>query len=290
LKGDPSVLVRTASLRALQALKVGDMSALMQVALADKEPVVRRAALALLPTLPISAAAKSAHLSSIMRDGGQVEQQGAIEVLGGMKTVESRTLLSSYLDKLLAGTIAPELQIDLLDAVQTDGAAALQRKLDAYQRAQQADSMIKAFRHAAITGGDARRGQQVLSEHPLAECTRCHAIRGRGSDVGPELTRIGATLTREQLLEALIEPNARIAPGFGTVGITLRNGDRIDGTLRSETDSEVVVLVGTPAAPRRIAKSDIAERTDPVSAMPPLGLLLKPREVRDLIEFLSALR
>jgi putative heme-binding domain-containing protein len=92
------------------------------------------------------------------------------------------------------------------------------------------------------------------------------------------------------LFEALTEPNARIAPGFGTVGLTLKDGTRVDGTLKEETDAEVVVLVGSPAETRRLRKADIAERTDPVSAMPPLGLVLKPREVRDLVEFLSGLR
>ena len=182
------------------------------------------------------------------------------------------------------------LHIDLVDAVQTDGTAALQERLEAYQRKQQADALIKAFRAGSITGGDARKGQQVLAQNPLAECTRCHAIRGRGADVGPELTKIGATLTRDQLFEALVEPNKRIPPGFGTVGITLKNGERVDGTLREETDTEVVVLAGAPAVPKRLKKADIAERTDPVSAMPPLGLVLKPREVRDLVEFLSGLR
>jgi quinoprotein glucose dehydrogenase len=41
---------------------------------------------------------------------------------------------------------------------------------------------------------------------------------------------------------------------------------------------------------RRIAKSEIASRTNPVSAMPPMGLLLKPSEIRDLVEFLSGLK
>ena len=290
LRGDESVLVRTAALRGLQEMKAGDMGALMQTALADKDPTVRRAALAILPTLPISAASKVQHLQALVSSGAQAEQQGAIEVLGTMKTAESRKQLTAYVDDLDAGRLATPLQIDLVSAVQADGSPALQRRLEAYQRKQQADALIKAFRAGALAGGDARKGQQVLLQHPLAECTRCHAIRGRGADVGPELTRIGSTLTREQLFEALVEPNKRIAPGFGTVAITLKSGDKIDGTLREETADDVVVLTGTPAAPRRIKKTDIAERTDPVSAMPPLGLVLTPRDVRDLIEFLSALR
>ena len=97
---------------------------------------------------------------------------------------------------------------------------------------------------------------------------------------------VGATLTREQLLEALIEPNARISPGFGTASFKLRNGRQVDGTLRDETDTHVVVTTGTPAVEERIAKSDIAERTNPVSAMPPMGLILKPREIRDVVQYL----
>ncbi len=286
----PSAMVRTASLRGLQAMKAGDMSTLMQTALADKDPTVRRAALTLLPGLPITPAAKVSHLGSLLQTGAVTEQQGALEVLGTLKSAESRALLARYLDDLEAGRLAPVLHIDLVDAVQTDGAPALQRRLDARQRAQNADALIKAFPAGAITGGDARKGQQVFNQNPLAECTRCHAIRGRGADVGPELTRIGSALTREQLLDALVSPNTRIAPGFGTVGVTLKNGDRVDGTLKEETATELVVLTGTPVAPRRLAKAEIAERTDPVSAMPPLGLVLKPREVRDLVEFLSGLR
>ena len=74
------------------------------------------------------------------------------------------------------------------------------------------------------------------------------------------------------------------------VSVTLKNGDKVDGTLKSETDTEVVLIAGTPAAERKVAKADIASRTDPVSAMPPLGLILKPREVRDVVEFLANLR
>ena len=52
----------------------------------------------------------------------------------------------------------------------------------------------------------------------------------------------------------------------------------------------MVVAAGTPPAEQRIAKAEIAERTNPVSAMPPVGIIIKPREVRDLVAYLSTLK
>lgn len=290
VRGDATPAVRVAALEALQALKVSKMDDLMQVAFADTDASVRRAALGLLPDLSMTAAAKVRHIETVLERGTVTEQQGALDVLGRLESAESRRLLGTYLGTLTAGRLAPELHVDLLDAVQADGAPALQRQLEAYQQARKADSLVSAFRDGLVRGGDARRGRQVFAQNPAAECTRCHAIRGQGSDVGPDLTRIGATLSREQLVEALVDPNARIAPGYGLVGLTMRDGSRVDGTLRNENDTHVTLLVGTPPVEQRVAKADIAERSNPISAMPPLGLVLEPREVRDLVEFLAALR
>jgi putative heme-binding domain-containing protein len=290
LKNDTSEPVRLAALEALRLSKGGNPEELMQIAFADKAPAVRRAAIAILPTLPLSAATKTQQLATLYAKGSTAEKQGVLEVLGALKSAESRQALQGYIEQLNAGSLPAELQVDLLDAVQTDGSEALAKGLETYRTAKRADTLVQAFAEALTKGGDFRAGQRVVTDNPAAECTRCHTIRGRGSDVGPELTHIGSTLTRPQLVEALVTPNARIAPGFGVVSVTLKSGEKLDGTLRSESDTEVVLSTGTPPADRKIAKADIASRTDPVSAMPPLGLILKPREVRDLVEFLASMR
>jgi quinoprotein glucose dehydrogenase len=290
LRSDTSAEVRGAALRALHALKPSNMSEVMKIAFADADANVRREALRILPTLPLANAAKLKHLSSVLRTGTLQDQQTAIEVIGGMKTPGAVRVLGTLLDDLAAGKLAPELQIDLVDAVQSSGSAPLQARLEAYRKSRKAQTLTDAFRGALLRGGDARRGRDIFANHPAAACTRCHTLRGRGTDVGPNLTNIASTLTREQLLESLLEPNTRIAPGYGTVGITLRNGQKVDGMLRSETDTHVIVTTGTPPVEQRIVKSEIAERTNPVSAMPPMGALLKPREIRDVIEFLGLLR
>jgi quinoprotein glucose dehydrogenase len=289
LKGDASADVRLASMRALQALNPPNMDEVMRIALADRAATVRSAALGILPSLSLEGPAMVEHLAAALKNGSVQDQQAALDVVGKVKDRAAEALLASYVDRLAAGTLPPAIQLDVVEAARANGAPALEAKLKAYE-ARSAGSPVTPYRSALLAGGNADRGRGVFFENQSAGCPRCHTIGDSGADVGPKLATIGKTLAREQILQALLEPNARIAPGFGTVSLTLRSGDKIAGTLREETDSLLVVAVGSPAVERRIAKSDVAERTDPASAMPPMGALLKLREIRDVVEFLSGLK
>jgi quinoprotein glucose dehydrogenase len=290
LRSDAAPEVRIASLRALQGLETVNMDEAMKIAVADSNAEVRRAALTILPTLPLTESAKVENLSAVIRQGAVPDQQAGFEVLGTLKSGEAEKALGAFFDELESGKLPPMVQLDLVDAMQTNGSPSLQARLEAYQKARSADTLATAFKEALVVGGNARRGRELFVEHPAAACTRCHTVRNAGSDVGPNLTGVASRLTRDQIVESLLDPNARIAPGFGTVGITLRNGQKIDGTLREETPTHLVVTVGTPPVEQRIAKGDIAERSNPVSAMPPVGLILKPREVRDVAAYLATLK
>jgi putative heme-binding domain-containing protein len=290
LRSDTAAPARLAAFRALQALEPANLDEVMTIAFADADPTVRRAALGVLPTLKISESAKVQHLAGVMKSGGIQDRQAALDVLGTMKSPEAARMLASFLDELAGGTIAPELQLDVVAAVETSGVQELQGQLEALMKKRGAETVVDAFPEAVLRGGSANRGRQVFTDHPAAECTRCHTIGGRGTEVGPNLTRIGSTLTREQIVESLLQPNARIAPGFGTVALTLANGDKVVGTLKEETATHLVITIGTPPADREIPKGDVKERTEATSAMPPMGLVLQPREIRDLVEFLSNLK
>jgi putative membrane-bound dehydrogenase-like protein len=290
LRSDTSFNVRVAALKALQALKVPNMDEVMKIAVADADPNVRRAALGILPSLPLSDAAKVENLTAVIRGGAVNDQQAGFEVLGTLKSADAEKALGSFFEDLVAGKLAPAVQLDLVDAMQANGSPALAARLDAYRKTKSVDSLVLAFRDALLQGGSVERGRDTFVENAAAQCTRCHTVRNAGSDVGPNLTGVATRLTRDQILESLLEPSARIAAGYGTVGITLKNGKRVDGTLRDETSTDIVVVAGTPPAEQRIAKSEIADRTNPISAMPPVGMIVKPRDVRDLVAYLSTLR
>lgn len=45
-------------------------------------------------------------------------------------------------------------------------------------------------------------------------CTACHKVGGQGGEIGPDLSKIGATRDKNYLRRAILDPNAEIAKGF----------------------------------------------------------------------------
>lgn len=139
-----------------------------------------------------------------------------------------------------------------------------------------------------LAGGDAARGKRIFETHAI-QCVRCHQIKGFGGDAGPELTKIGKELDRVGILTALIDPPARIAPGFGTFEFELKDGDASAGFVTAEDDAEIQLtnLMGESV---RLKKSDVQSRSNPSSAMPTMKGVLTLSEIRDLVEYLSGLK
>ena len=56
--------------------------------------------------------------------------------------------------------------------------------------------------------GDAERGKQIMiaSLKGDAQCMKCHAVRGVGGNVGPDLATIGTKASRENLFESILVP------------------------------------------------------------------------------------
>ncbi|HEY1107503.1 MAG TPA: PVC-type heme-binding CxxCH protein, partial [Opitutaceae bacterium] len=66
---------------------------------------------------------------------------------------------------------------------------------------------------AAVTAGDAKRGEALFHNHPAA-CILCHQLNGKGSTVGPALDKIASRHPPAYLRESLLEPSKVIAKGY----------------------------------------------------------------------------
>ena len=115
-------------------------------------------------------------------------------------------------------------------------------------------------------------------------------LGGSGGNAGPALDGIGKKLSREQLLEALLAPSARIAEGFGATTLTLDDGTVHVGLVTKDQDGSVT-LVPVQGDPVTVTQSRIRSRSaNAMSAMPPMGSALSKTQLRDLVEFLAAQR
>jgi len=70
---------------------------------------------------------------------------------------------------------------------------------------------------AALHGGDPGRGLQLVQHHASASCLRCHIVEGRGGIAGPSLEDVAARLTRAEILQSIIDPQAVVAEGYGAM-------------------------------------------------------------------------
>jgi len=88
------------------------------------------------------------------------------------------------------------------------------------------------------------------------------------------------------LLASMVDPDKRIAPGFGSATVTTVGGATVSGVLKEETDSTIRIQKADGEL-QQIPKDDIIKQSTAPSAMFSMEGVLSKNELRDLVEFLS---
>jgi putative heme-binding domain-containing protein len=147
---------------------------------------------------------------------------------------------------------------------------------------------------AWLNTGDAKRGEKLFYDKEAALggiCATCHAVRGKGGAIGPDLSAIAVNYRRPELAVSILEPSKTIALGFEQSIVETKAGETLVGALRQETN-ETLTLVGADGQPHVVKKADVKSRKPlELSLMPPgLTLALKPADFADLLAFLETLK
>jgi putative heme-binding domain-containing protein len=151
------------------------------------------------------------------------------------------------------------------------------------------EAELRAF--ALENKGDPKQGYALFRKTSGTMCIHCHKVNGTGADVGPDLSGIALEYSREEILESILAPSARIEKGYESVSIELTNGTLAFGRVIEEKEG-ALKLADTNGEMRVIQTSDIAARTTSnVSVMPQgLATTLSNSEFADLVAYVMTLK
>jgi putative membrane-bound dehydrogenase-like protein len=137
---------------------------------------------------------------------------------------------------------------------------------------------------AALAKADPRRGEALFFH--AAACFTCHRVGDRGRNFGPDLTNLGARMEPKYVVQSILEPNAVITEGFAAHAVEAGGQSHLGVLLSTGRTVRLGVagggIVEIPEA--EITKHEIL----PMSPMPPMGALLGPQEVADIVGWLLA--
>jgi quinoprotein glucose dehydrogenase len=295
LKAAPTVRLQTLRLLGRKNIEPEAILRTLRSAAGEGNPSeVRIEAITQLFVRDLAAAMQTARLIIDSKSAKLPEKQAVVAALRGRTDVVSLKLLQELVDRLASRKLDAGLKLDVFElakeSVDPVVAAGLKKYLGVGAKGGLKLAAPDLPYELMTDGGDAARGKTLVNGHLAANCTACHRIDSdEGSEVGPMLRQIGAQRTKAELAESLVEPSAKIAPGFGIETIVLKDGTTLAGSVLKENAKSLDVRL-VDGKTQKVAVATIASRTPPVSVMPPMMGILSPAEIRDVVAYLSGLK
>jgi putative heme-binding domain-containing protein len=155
---------------------------------------------------------------------------------------------------------------------------------------EQQQARLKELATLLVPAGSAQQGREVFFGKKAA-CANCHTVAGEGGRVGPDLTKIGASRSGTDLLEAIVFPSASFAREFRPYVIVTESGKTHTGIITRQT-ADAVHLRTADLAEIRIPRTAIEEMKESNTSIMPKGLdtTLTPDELRKLLAYLQQLK
>jgi putative heme-binding domain-containing protein len=123
-------------------------------------------------------------------------------------------------------------------------------------------------------------------------CIRCHAIKGEGGNVGPDLTQIGTRFSTKDIMEAILLPSKTISDQYATTEFQLKNGKSMVGKITNQDEENYYIAQNPYVADILVKvpkKNVLSKNYSTVSSMLP-GMVnsLNAEELRDLVAYLKS--
>ena len=161
----------------------------------------------------------------------------------------------------------------------------------AYIRSQEVKTTAK-------TTGDPTHGKELF--YGDGNCGTCHMVAGKGGRMGPDLTDVGGSRTREALIDSIRNPSRRLAWGlteatkefpheYESVTVVTAEGKQIKGVTLNE-DSFTVQIMDSDEHIHLLEKDRLKSfKKSRESTMPKYNTdVLSDKDVEDIVAFLAS--
>ena len=295
LKASPSVRLQTLRLLGRQNVETVTLVNVLRLAAGEGNPSeVRIEALRQLFLKDVDTALQVGREIIASKSAKIAEKQAVVAALRGRDDAASVKIVQELVERLVARKLDNGLKLDVFflakEASSASLAPLLRRYLDAAAKQPGALAGPELPYDLLTDGGDPVAGRALINGHLGANCVACHRVDSdEGSEVGPSLRQVGAQRTKSEIAQSLVEPSAKIVVGYGIETLQLKSGETVAGSVLKES-TKTIDLKLTDGKVRRLSVADVAQRTPPVSIMPPMLGILSPAEIRDVVAYLTTLK
>ncbi len=132
--------------------------------------------------------------------------------------------------------------------------------------------------------GSANNGKAIFNRI----CVACHRIDGQGVDYGPDLSKVAGRLSTQDIVESIMDPNAKVDPKYTTTNVDTKDGETYTGFAISETDGALTLRIAG-GKDVTLKKTEIGRRENlKVSSMPEgLAAGMSATEFLDVVSYLA---
>jgi putative membrane-bound dehydrogenase-like protein len=138
--------------------------------------------------------------------------------------------------------------------------------------------------------GDAEAGRRLFFSHAGARCGVCHQHSGRGGRVGPDLTNIARSSSREKIIASILQPDQEVAPHYQPWLLVTDDGKTHTGLRQHEGgDDGTEEYVDSSGNRFKLESKTIEVREATAASIMPSGLekTVSIGDLRDLVTFLT---
>jgi putative membrane-bound dehydrogenase-like protein len=138
--------------------------------------------------------------------------------------------------------------------------------------------------------GNAESGRRMFFSAVGARCGVCHQHSGRGGRIGPDLTRIAHSSTRERIISSILQPSQEVAPHYQPWLLVTDDGKSHTGLrLPKGGDDGVEEYADSDGNQFSLSSERIELRQAAAASIMPEGLekTVSIADLRDLVTFLT---